>query len=525
MFLDLPNKDTQDLHLQRLIEKNEIKTRRPRKENAKQRAASFSYYVMNGSSKIKVCRTAFMSMHGIRQKRLFRITTLLLQGETPRDKRGTNPNPRKIPEHVTNLISDHIQSFPVKVTHYGGKEVRYLDARLSIVKMHDMFATKHPDLGITYSFYRAYFVDNFNYRFGRPQIDVCSKCEELTAKLKSPHICESAKRDAQREYDVHQRRSKGFYRCLQEVAQRCTKDNNVVGLAFDYMQNLPLPNIPVQEVFYMRQLWVNVFCIHNLKTNNCVIYMYHEGQGNKGANEVSSLLNDYINEYVPENAEHLHLFSDGCPGQNKNHTMIRMCLGLAASKKFQTIKHYFPERGHSFLPCDRDFGVFKKQLKKVDRVYTIREYMTIIVNSKRNVVVKIIDSNIIQNFDAWWPTYFKKVVISDETSSKNTPRCEKFRFAPSTFKEFRYNADKPGVLEALPFINSLVKHTFRLGKGNLDQLTMNPHEAYPEGRIPINPKKIDDLTKLVKYVADEDAKRFYEDIISQATSVCSSGDD
>ncbi|KAJ8874628.1 hypothetical protein PR048_025494 [Dryococelus australis] len=66
-FLDLPYMVTQDLHSLRLIEKYDIKTWRPRKENTKRRATSFSYFVMDGNSRKKVCRITFMAMHGIRQ--------------------------------------------------------------------------------------------------------------------------------------------------------------------------------------------------------------------------------------------------------------------------------------------------------------------------------------------------------------------------------------------------------------------------------------------------------------------------
>lgn len=60
---------------------------------------------------------------------------------------------------------------------------------------------------------------------------------------------------------------------------------NVTGLAFDYMQNLALPFIPVQEMFYLRKLWHYVFGIHNLSNNESVFYTYHEGQGRKGPDE------------------------------------------------------------------------------------------------------------------------------------------------------------------------------------------------------------------------------------------------
>ncbi|KAJ8892575.1 hypothetical protein PR048_005156 [Dryococelus australis] len=38
------------------------------------------------------------------------------------------------------------------------------------------------------------------------------------------------------------------------------------GKVIDYMQNLPLPNIPEQEVLYYRQLWVCEFGVHDIKS-------------------------------------------------------------------------------------------------------------------------------------------------------------------------------------------------------------------------------------------------------------------
>ncbi|KAJ8874300.1 hypothetical protein PR048_025146 [Dryococelus australis] len=139
------------------------------------------------------------------------------------------------------------------------------------------------------------------------------------------------------------------------------------------------------------QLWVNAFCIHNHETNDCVLYMYHEGQANKDATEVCSFFNDFIDEFLSE----------------RPHYCIIYLMAVQGS------------------PC-----------------------------------------------------------------------CGKIRFAPPSVKEFRYNADKPSVLEDLPFIDSLVKHTFSLGKGNLDTCCIHIVQAYTKGEIPINPKKIEALKKL-----------------------------
>ena len=258
-----------------------------------------------------------------------------MQDKSPRDMRGTNPCTTKIPENIINFIDEHIRAFPLKETHYAGKIMKYLDARLDVKTMHEMFLRKYPNLNVKYDFYRKYFQENFGFSFGRPQIDVCGKCEELGAKIKSPHISESSKRAAQFELDIHKRRSRKFYNYLKQTEVECMNRNDIVGLAFDYMQNLPLPNIPVQETFYLRQLWVNCFCIYDIKSRRSTVYLYHEGEAKKGANEVCSFLCHYFDNYVSEEVSEVHLFSDGAPGQNKNNTIVRMCLAFTESGKFK----------------------------------------------------------------------------------------------------------------------------------------------------------------------------------------------
>lgn len=76
------------------------------------------------------------------------------------------------------------------------------------------------------------------------------------------------------------------------------------------------------------------FCIHNIKTGKGTFYSYHEGQALKGPNEVASCLNDYIQSNIPEGTTELHLFCDGCPGQNKNSAMIKFLMALSVSRNF-----------------------------------------------------------------------------------------------------------------------------------------------------------------------------------------------
>lgn len=60
---------------------------------------------------------------------------------------------------------------------YAGKRIKYIDTRLNKNKMHEMFIAKHPTVKYGYKYFAKFFKENFNYRFGWPQIDSCCICQ------------------------------------------------------------------------------------------------------------------------------------------------------------------------------------------------------------------------------------------------------------------------------------------------------------------------------------------------------------
>ncbi|KAJ4441881.1 hypothetical protein ANN_11741 [Periplaneta americana] len=122
-------------------------------------------------------------------------------------------------------------------------------------------------------------------RFGRPQVDVSSTCEELNTKIKSTTLNEAARCSAEVELVVHKRRAKKIYNKLQSVTELSKNDPKVSDIVFDFMKDLPLPLLPVQEMFYLRKFWYYVFNVHDLKTGQSVFYNYSEGEAKKGPNE------------------------------------------------------------------------------------------------------------------------------------------------------------------------------------------------------------------------------------------------
>lgn len=491
-----------------LMEAKPVARRRKSSENCV-KSVTFAYSVVKQGGRIPVCKKAFLSLHVISNSRLQRINQFVKEGKVPIDLRGKHNNrPHVLNSEYIVKIKEHIESFPCKISHYSsGKEVKYLDGKLNVKSMYDLFIKKWPTLNkkVKYEYYLKYFNENYSLRFGRPQVDVCSECERLGSKLKDPNLNDIAKRVHAAELLVHKRRAKKFYTQMQAVTKMCTERNDVIGISFDYMQNLPLPNIPVQEMFYYRQLWVYAFQIHNLKNNTGHFYTYHEGQAHKGPDEVCSFVLHYITNYIPPEIRELHIFSDGCPGQNRNHTMVRFLITLAYSKRFTKIYHYFPVRGHSFLPCDRDFGTVKRLIRKADRIYLPEEYEEMIVaaRTKTKFTLSSIGYKDIIDFKNWWSNFYKKTSKSTEKPSVN--------FSVSHYSQFVYNSETPGYVTTSQYIGGLISHTFQLIKPKV-----NPHlpseKAYEEA-VPVNEKKIADLKKILQYMSGETLE-FYYHIIS-----------
>ena len=141
------------------------------------------------------------------------------------------------------------------------------------------------------------------------------------------------------------------------------QNGNIACFSFDFEQNFPLPHIPTGEIFYLRQIWLYVFGIHDCGNNTSAMYCWPESLAHKGSNEVVSCLDNYFrSRSLPAEVDTLYLFSDSCSGQNKNSTVIQYLYSLVRNGHFRCIRHIFPTRGHSFLPADRDFA--KTESKK-----------------------------------------------------------------------------------------------------------------------------------------------------------------
>ncbi|KAK4880397.1 hypothetical protein RN001_008543 [Aquatica leii] len=189
----------------------------------------------------------------------YRIKLLLCNNETPEDKRGKNVESNLMGEQYREEIREHISCFPIKTSHYSNKDYKYLDARLNVKIMYSLFKEKYTNSPVKYSYYIKFFKQNFELHFGRPQVDVCNTCEDLSLKIKNPKLNAQAKRVAVAEKIVHQRRAKKFYSTLKTTTEECQQREDLAAFCFDFMQNLQLPEFPTQDKFYLSQLTVSLY--------------------------------------------------------------------------------------------------------------------------------------------------------------------------------------------------------------------------------------------------------------------------
>lgn len=120
------------------------------------------------------------------------MRNLKKSGKPVRDLRGAHTS-NVIDAEVYLKIDSHIKSYPQKITHYSGKEKTFLNEQLNVKRMHEMFLEENPGIRVSYQNYSTYFNEHFNLSFGQPQVDTCCKCEELSVKIKSPHLNDVAR--------------------------------------------------------------------------------------------------------------------------------------------------------------------------------------------------------------------------------------------------------------------------------------------------------------------------------------------
>lgn len=121
-------------------------------------------------------------------------------------------------------------------------------------------------------------------------------------------------------------------------------------------------------MFYRRQLTTFNYGLFIGRTGTGVMSLWDETVGQRGVDEVVSVLHKYIiNQFqqLQNNQQRELIFwSDRCRGQTNNFQLLCAMKYWIAEKYFTTIQQKFLPTGHSFMACDRMFGLIEQHKSK-----------------------------------------------------------------------------------------------------------------------------------------------------------------
>lgn len=420
-FFKEKNKIYQDSFIAKYIEVNKKKTVRksktqgisPRVRNTGE--TKFFVYKKETKTKHQVCKDFFQrALGGVGRKRIEGIAAELRKTGEIRGKenRGGDRKFKKI-EPKREKIRKFIKSLPSRESHHDRKKSkkRYLPAEMKSLKnIWGHFKNKHPEENVSYLYFRKIVRQTVNIGFGAMKTDACSTCMSLKYKIKGANSAEKSKLMAL--LRIHKKRANCFYELIKE---------DIPGMktfCFDHQQNLVMPRVADQQAYYSRQFYLYNYTVveqgRNGKLNpeNVCSYVWNENEHKKDSSACASALFDALRKADMTGIDTVRLCCDACGGQNKNTAVLYMAghwLKVYAPVHVKKIEIVFPVRGHSFLPCDRVFGLIEKEIRTHQEIFVPSEYHKMISNFS---TVKKVDED-------WFVYDFKE--ISNRVMKKPFP--------------------------------------------------------------------------------------------------------
>jgi hypothetical protein len=381
-FWKIGNYDSQNQYLSKLVKYDDVKRCRV-KNRPSRKLRSIQYSVVHDNINFSVCRKGFYSIHDITENRVRSVLGKINScGVVQQDQRGKKTPATKIKEEVKDEILEHLATIPTVTSHYSRAKSpyrKYFPVGLNINSLYSLYTewlqNKSPSrTPVKQSFYRTFLNSNCNIGFEPPRSDTCNFCDRTNIKISNLKIQNNEielinKLEAEKKFHLLQAKTvQSFLKSFKN--SDCER---TLVIAFDLQQTLPTPKLCSNIQFYKRKLWTYNFGIHNIKTGNAHMYIWDEQTAKRGSNEIVSCLAHFLNQ-VDGSFQKLIMFSDNCFGQNKNINIVLANLRLIHKEKFNEIQHVFMVSGHSYLPCDRDFGHIEREIRLAN-VYTPDHYM------------------------------------------------------------------------------------------------------------------------------------------------------
>ena len=343
------------------------------------------YFDLNG--RIRVCKMFFKATLDINDRP---IRTVLVKkketGVVESDLRGHNPHPT-LPSEIKDGVRKHIESIPKIESHYLRAQTtrHYIDGSRSLADIWRDYKTTCIQAGKQFAnlcMFSKIFNNEYNISFYTPKKDQCELCTAYT------NASAEDKEKLNIKYEKHQK-EKELSREEKNTDKLKVSKNYVVAV-YDLQAVLPCPRGDVSVFYYKSKLNTFNFTITELTTKNTECYVWHEGEGKRGVEEIASCVLMFIEKTVqnmPENFD-LIFYSDNCSGQQKNKFMVAMYYyAIVKYPQIKSITHKFLITGHTQNEGDSVHSVIERQIKRALKggpIYIPGHYAQLIRSAKKN---------------------------------------------------------------------------------------------------------------------------------------------
>ncbi|CAH2094194.1 unnamed protein product [Euphydryas editha] len=348
---------------------------------------NYAYYLPLNNERTRVCKVFFMNTLAISDKS---IRTVLKKRKSTlkdiqlQDLRGKHNNHHKIDASLKAGVKAHINSIPRIESHYCRAQTKreYIEGGLTVAAMHRNYVEKcslENKPHVTYQIYYNIFRNEFNISFWKPKKD---QCEECTAFNNSED-----KALLQQKHEEHLK-EKSLSRAQKEKDKENVSENFIVAV-YDLQAVLPCPRGDVSSFYYIPKINLLNFTITQLGSKATTCFVWHEGEGARGVNEIGSCVLFYLEELNTKATEQFDVvfYSDNCCGQQKNKFMVAMYqYAISKFSKLNSITHKFLIKGHTQNEGDAVHSTIQRNISralKSSPIYVPDQYITLIKTAKK----------------------------------------------------------------------------------------------------------------------------------------------
>lgn len=407
------------------------------------------------------------------------------------DMRGRHVPRNKLPDNVLNRVRLHITSFPSYESHYSRNKSskKYLGPELNKEKMYKLYLAKCeedkvPKASIAKKWaYKNILKSEFNLSFKTPSADTCDSCDKFIVQLKD---CanEVNKLTLQENYNTHLKDADIRYEEKRNDKRGSrSSPESIKVVMMDLQKCLPTPYLTNNQSFYCLKLWTLNLTIYDATMKKSYCMVWDESEAGRGGHEIASALVKWAEMVLKNSAiEHLIIWSDNCPSQNRNVMIMMSYMWLKNTcPNLKIIEHKFLLRGHTHMEADHVHALIEKCLKKQTtmEICTPWDWEQLIRSTGATVIKMELPD--FKNFD----TLYNKPQSPFISKKQNT---EKEPFLISKVVHFRIQDDTPGTI--------FYKETFSQESFKELSVKRSPrNELILPDKLPVQHKNLRGVTK------------------------------